>query len=102
MTPREHEYGDCWYVTINDGETWHKVGALKTVSTIFSSLGYGPVSAYLLWCRVWQYEDRLSGRNVLQHRRHRALPPGCAFWSGCRPPDGLRPVRDGCAEHGEE
>jgi hypothetical protein len=40
MPPREHSYGDSWFFTTDNGETWHKVGALKTVSAIFSSLGY--------------------------------------------------------------
>ena len=102
MPPREHSYGDSWFFTTDNGETWHKVGALKTVSAIFSSLGYGPVSAYLLWCKTWQLEDRLAGRNLLQHRRHRELPPCCAFTSGCRPPNGLCDLRDGGAKHGQE
>jgi len=99
---REHAYGDGWFVSVDNKDSWHKVGALKTVSVILSGLGYGPVSAYLLWSRVWQYEDKLSGRNLLQHRRHRELPPGCAFTSGCRPPDGLCDLRDGGAKHGQE
>eukprot|EP01043_Picozoa_sp_COSAG02_P054672 COSAG02_NODE_6227_length_3714_cov_1.599447_5_plen_60_part_00 len=50
---RGHLYGDGWYYTTDNKDSWHKVGGLTVVADVFSSLGYGPVSPYLLWCKHW-------------------------------------------------
>eukprot|EP01043_Picozoa_sp_COSAG02_P018744 COSAG02_NODE_883_length_16194_cov_11.902765_14_plen_172_part_00 len=83
MAPRRvlHQYGDGWYVSVDDGDNWQYLPSMERLSDFISGLNYGSYSKTLMWKIHWQVEDRMMGR--VNDRNHRPLPPGVKFHSGC-------------------